>query len=317
MTDPPDEEQLLRLELRHLAAIAALAMRGSTAAAAASLHVDQALLRAQLVALEQAVGAQLVDWDAATGEAALTPAGLRMAAHADRIVAQLRLADANDQVRRGGAIEVRLTLGVTATLAARFGPALLSRMRRRHPGVGLALCEAASGAELLALLADGELDLAFGEAVIGDGPFLQEVVAFDRYVAIAPHDAPVARCRPARVLAELAARPLVTPSDDVSTRRVERRMGQDGLRPRWLGRSDAHATIAALVRSGAGHAVLPSLAVGPAYAELATVDLSTLLDPIVLALTWHADRGTPPLLETLCRQARAVCDGLISDGGAA
>lgn len=316
MSDPQDEEQWLGLELRHLAALAALAAHRSMAAAAASLHVDQALLRRQLDALEHAVGTQLLDWAAATGDVPLTSAGARMVAHAERIVAQLRLADADDQMRRGGAIEVRLTLGVTAMLAARVGALLLSGMRRRHPGVGLTLHEAASGPELLGLLAVGELDLAFAEVVTGDGPYLQEVVALDHYVAIAPHDAPVAHCEPSRVLGELAALPLIAPGDDVTARRVARRMEQDGLRPRWLGYSDAHATTAALVRSGAGYAVLPGLAIGPAYAELAIVDLTAMLDPIVLTLTWHADRGSPPLLEALRRQAREACDGLVSDGGA-
>jgi DNA-binding transcriptional LysR family regulator len=80
------------VELRHLAALEAVAREGSFRGAGAVLGYAQPAISQQIAALEAAVGMRLVDRRRGRGVVALTEAGELMLAYAQEIGARLRTA---------------------------------------------------------------------------------------------------------------------------------------------------------------------------------------------------------------------------------
>lgn|SRR5512138_204505 len=80
------------VELRHLAALEAVAREGSFRGAGAVLGYAQPAISQQIAALEAAVGMRLVDRRRGRGVVALTEAGELMLAYAQEIGARLRSA---------------------------------------------------------------------------------------------------------------------------------------------------------------------------------------------------------------------------------
>src|SRR3954454_9448545 len=82
---------LLKLDLRHLEALQAVACSGSFAAAADSLGYTQSAISQQIAALEGAVGQRLVARSSGGRGSSLTPAGEVVLRHADAVLARLQL----------------------------------------------------------------------------------------------------------------------------------------------------------------------------------------------------------------------------------
>ena len=80
------------VELRHLAALEAVATEGSFRAAGVRLGYAQPAISQQIAALEAAVGMRLVDRRRGRGVVALTEAGELLLAYAQEIGARLRTA---------------------------------------------------------------------------------------------------------------------------------------------------------------------------------------------------------------------------------
>jgi molybdate transport repressor ModE-like protein len=105
-------DRWLGVELRHLAALAAIAGEGSVGGAADELGYAQSSVSEQLATLEHVVGARLVERAPGTHPLSLTPAGELLVRHADDILARLAVARAeferligdSDEVARGGAV---------------------------------------------------------------------------------------------------------------------------------------------------------------------------------------------------------------------
>jgi molybdate transport repressor ModE-like protein len=102
-------DRWLGVELRHLAALAAIAREGSVTGAAAELGYVQSSVSEQLATLECVVGARLVERAPGTRPLSLTPAGELLVRHADDILARLAVARAefgrligdSDEMARG------------------------------------------------------------------------------------------------------------------------------------------------------------------------------------------------------------------------
>jgi DNA-binding transcriptional LysR family regulator len=87
-------------EIRHMAALVAIAHEPSVTAAARRLGCPQATLSQQLVELEQAAGIRLL-WGDHGGEDSLTYAGRLLLGHALKIVGRVAAARADlDAIRR-------------------------------------------------------------------------------------------------------------------------------------------------------------------------------------------------------------------------
>src|SRR3977135_169909 len=146
------------LDLRHLAALEAIAREGSVSRAAVRLGYTQSAVSQQLQALERIVGVTLVTRSPGARSVELTEAGTQLLVHADAIAGHLDSARADLAAftdGRTGELRARAVPRGAAALA----PALAEQLRARAPRLTLAVSESYFPAELLDRLAAGELDL--------------------------------------------------------------------------------------------------------------------------------------------------------------
>src|SRR5947208_1586937 len=88
-------ERWLRIELRHLFALEAVAEEGSFSAAGDRLGYVQSAVSHQIAALESIVGKRLFERTRGTKPVELTPEGRLLYAHAKTILARVRAAEAD------------------------------------------------------------------------------------------------------------------------------------------------------------------------------------------------------------------------------
>jgi DNA-binding transcriptional LysR family regulator len=304
-------EQWLGIELRHLAALAAVARERSFRGAATSLGYVPSAISSQIAALERAVGARLVERSRGPSRVRLTEAGELLLAHTETILARLHAAQADmGTLLEGEAVTVRA--GITQSVGVRILPELMQRFAARRPGVQLLPRESTSDLELYELVERGELDVGFVELPAPDGPFETFELLTDPYVFVVRSDSPLAReGRPARI-DDLAGAPLISYSQCRGMKRIEATLESRGIEPNVVFRSDVNATVQALVAAGVGSAIVPRLAVDEADPRTKVVELgrSVALPPRVLAAAWHSDRAHTPALREFVALAQEVSRGL-------
>jgi DNA-binding transcriptional LysR family regulator len=181
------------MELRHLRYFIAVAEEGNVTRAAERLGIGQPPLSQQIMALERALDVQLFR---RTGHGVVpTEAGKTLLVDAKRLLSDAQEAVLNAQ-RAGRGETGHLNLGLTASAA--FHPivrSLIRAYRSAYPGVGLTLTEDTT-AQLLDLLDDGRLDLAFlrpgtrSFAGVGLRP-----IASEQFRAVLPIAHPLAKRR--------------------------------------------------------------------------------------------------------------------------
>ncbi len=108
------------IELRHLAALDAVAREGSFRRAATRLGYVQSAISHQIAALENLTGKRLIERSRGTRPLALTEAGEILLAHADAVIARVRTAQA-DLAALDDDGAVRLNGGATTDLLAQPG----------------------------------------------------------------------------------------------------------------------------------------------------------------------------------------------------
>jgi DNA-binding transcriptional LysR family regulator len=274
------------VELRHLAALEAVGRTHSFVAAARELGYTQSAISQQIAALERAVGQRLVERPGGPRPVALTEAGALLLRHADSIVAQLDAAEADMAALAEGAAGP-LRVGIFQSVGARILPGLLRRFREAWPRVEVRVREETTAADLVRLLEHGELDLAFADLPLPEGPFEWNEILRDPYVLVVPKTDPLAERESAPPLRELAGRPLVT----------WRQLGEPEtfLRGRVpdlnvVFRSDDNGTLMGLVAEGLGYAVVPQLVVNPRNPAYVALPFGNRVPPRQLAIVWHRDR---------------------------
>src|SRR5690349_22656688 len=154
-----DSDRWLGVELRHLAALQAIAEHGSFGRAAESLGYTQSAVSQQLAQLEKLVGQRLIDRPGGARPAQLTEAGRMLLIHADAIVARLRAARADLSALASGEAGA-LRVGAFQSAGARILPQLLYRFSERWPRVEVSRTEGENDV-LIAGLEAGDLHLAF------------------------------------------------------------------------------------------------------------------------------------------------------------
>lgn len=123
--------------------------------AAAALRMSQPALSAAVAALEENLGTRLVE--RTTRRVLLTPAGERVAVHAETVLAAMdRLVEEVREVR--GPLAGPLRIGVIPTVAPYLLPVLLPRLARDHPRLELTVREQQTDPIMAELLA-GRLDV--------------------------------------------------------------------------------------------------------------------------------------------------------------
>jgi len=297
-----EPDRWLGVELRHLAALEAVARLRSFSAAARELGYTQSAVSQQIAQLERVVGVRLVERPGGPRSVDLTDAGELLLRHADAIVAQLAAAQADMAALAEGAAGP-LRVGIYQSVGARILPALLRRFREDWPLVDVQVREETEAAELLRLLERGELDLTFADLPLPEGPFESAEVLRDPYVLLVSSRSELAGHVAAPQLRQLSGVPLIT-WRHLSEPETYLRGRVPDLNVVF--RTDDNGTLMGLVAEGLGAAVVPRLVVNPRNTALTALPFGTRIPPRHISIVWHRDRYRSAAAEAFVELAREL-----------
>ncbi|WP_327720846.1 LysR family transcriptional regulator [Streptomyces sp. NBC_00490] len=186
------------VDLRQLRCLVAIVDEGTFTDAALALGVSQAAVSRTLASFERALGVRLLR--RTSREVTPTPTGLRVLAHARRV-----LAEVDDLVRDATSGHAHLRMGYAWSALGRHTLAFQRRWSREHPGTDLHLVRVNSAT---AGLAEGACDLAVVRRSVDERRFESVIVGLERRLCAMAADDPLARRRSVR-LADLAGRVLL------------------------------------------------------------------------------------------------------------
>jgi DNA-binding transcriptional LysR family regulator len=279
---------MVDIELRHLAALVAVADEGSFGRAAARLGYTQSTVSQQIAALERAVGGAVFDRPGGPRAVRITPLGAVVLGQGRELLARAQaLSTAVDRFKAG---DGRIDIGTFQSVSTVILPAVVRRLRDEHPDCDIRLFEEESDQPEI-----GELDLLFYDGPIaGD---VQHVKLFDDpYLLIARAglfpDGPVA-------LSKLDDLPMVAWPLSGDQPGMEQAIARGGARPRIVFRTEVNDTVLSMVRAGLGSAILPWLAIlgteGRRDDRLSVHEVQPSLPPREIYLHWRAGRSHSPL----------------------
>jgi molybdate transport repressor ModE-like protein len=300
-----EPDRWLGVELRHLAALEAVAREGSFGRAAASLGYTQSAVSQQIQTLERLVGERLLERPGGPRAVSLTEAGALLLRHAESIIARLHAAQA-DMAALAEGQSGHLRIGTFQSVGAKVLPEVMRRFLDRWPLVDLELTESTSDDDLLRLVERGELDLAFAMLPTLEGPFEIEELLRDPYVLLVPADHDLARLDRAS-LVELGELTLIANRACRSTALAEGELVQRGVSVDVAFRSDDNGTVQGLVGAGFGAALVPLLTVDPNDDRVRVLELEPVIPSRRIALAWHRDRHRSPATRAFVELAREVC----------
>jgi DNA-binding transcriptional LysR family regulator len=300
-----EPDRWLGVELRHLAALEAVAREGTFGRAAVALGYTQSAVSQQIQTLERLVGERLVERPGGPRAVSLTEAGSLLLRHAEAIVSRLHAAQADMAALaqgRGG----RLRVGTFQSVGARVLPDVMRRFSAEWPGVEVELTESPSDEELQRLVERGELDLAFAMPPLFDGPFDGQELLADPYVLLVPADHELAGAGRAG-LADLGDVTLIGNRACRSTALAEDELAQRGVGVDVAFRSDDNGTVQGLVGAGFGVALVPLLTVDRHDDLTQVLELEPEIPRRRIALVWHRDRHRSPAARAFVDVAAEVC----------
>lgn len=274
------------VEIRHLAALVAVAEAGSFRRAADELEYVQSAISSQIAHLERVVGMRLFERSSGKSVVELTDAGRLLLHHAEEVLA--RLDSARTALRTAPSANTR-PIRVTGLelLGDRLSAHVLSRFRRTNP---FSRVEPASLSD--AGSAD-QVDVFLREAAAPELTDMTDAEVLDRsgYVLLVPADSAAALARAPIGAEELAALQPIVPGRHGRKDSLGRQLAALGVAPSRspLAVSSA-ATAQALVAAGLGSAILLSHLVDGSDPRIATVDLGHLLEPrtVIVTIANHA-----------------------------
>jgi DNA-binding transcriptional LysR family regulator len=297
-------ENWLGVELRHFAALEAVARERSFGRAADRLGYTQSAVSQQIGQLERIVGERLVERPGGPRAVSLTEAGELLLRHAEAIVARLDAARADMAALRAGETGT-LRVGTYQSIGARILPAVMRRFRTDYPGIELVLHEPTTDPELYALIESGDLDLAFCSPPLPDGPFTALELMEDPYVLVVPADSPLAKKKSASIL-DMGNLPLIGSQTCSSGIRLEADLRGQGVEVDYAFRTDDNGTVQGLVAAGYGVALWPLLAVTPGDERVKVIRLEPAVSPRKIGVAWHRDRHRSPAARAFVEIAREV-----------
>ena len=294
----------LGIDLRHLAALEAVARTRSFGAAARELGYTQSAVSQQIAQLERIVGQRLFDRPGGPRRVEPTEAGLLLLGHADAIVARLDAARADMAALAAGAAGT-LRVGIYQSVGARLLPALVRRFREQWPQVGIRVREESSAEDLLRLLEHGELDLTFADLPLREGPFEWAEVLQDPYVLLVSARSELAKLDAAPPLREIAKLPLIgRRTTDEPERFLAGRVPELNV----IFRTDDNGTLGALVAEDLGVAIEPRLVVDPRDRAVKMLPFGPGIPPRTLVLAWHRDRYRSQAAQAFVELARELAN---------
>jgi molybdate transport repressor ModE-like protein len=299
------QDRWLGVEVRHFAALEAVARTGSFGRAAESLGYTQSAVSQQIQTLERIVGERLLERPGGPRAVSLTEAGRLLLRHAEAIVARLQAAQA-DMAALAQGHGGRLRVGTFQSVGARVLPDVMRRFATAWPHVELVLTESVSDEELLRHVERGELDVAFAMPPLLDGPFEAQELLSDPYVLLVPADHELAALERTS-LAELGDLTLIGNRACRSTQLAEDELTQRGVSVEVAFRSDDNGTVQGLVGAGFGAALVPLLTVDVHDERVRVLDLDPEIPHRRIAIAWHRDRHRSPAARAFVDVAAEVC----------
>ncbi|MFF1376567.1 LysR family transcriptional regulator [Streptomyces sp. NPDC058308] len=282
------------VELRHLRCFLAVADEGSVTRAAARLRITQPAASRTLAALEDALGARLVD--RSTHHLTLTAAG-----RAFRDRAAVAVAAFEDALDAGRSVRRPLRLGHAWAAAGLATTSLLRRWRAAHPDVPLELLRID---DRTAGLTRGAVDVAVLRGPVDVPGLVTELLHTERRVAAVPADSPLAE-RPALTLADLAHHTIaLNPVSGTTTLGLWPAEARPTSTVTVANTDDWLAAIAADRAVGVTATATPDMHPHPAVAYRPLTDAPPL--PVVLA--WRDTPSRHPSVADLVTLAHEIAD---------
>src|SRR5438874_5939243 len=297
-----EPDSWLGVEVRHLAALQALAAERSFGRAARRLGYTQSAVSQQTATLERIVGERLVERPGGPRPISLTEAGELLLRHAESIVARLKAAQADLHALRSGEVG-RLRVGAFQSVGARVLPEIMRRFTEQWPQIEVQLDELEDD-EISNAIESGEIDIGFVLLPVGDAPLETVELLHDPYVLIVAAGSLLADLKPG--LREAAEYPLVGFQHTVALEQVVAAFRAEGVEPHWTFRSNDNPTIQGLVAAGVGVAVMPRLTVDTKDPRIAVVDLQGAVPPRIIAIAQHRDRYNSPSARAFVETAREI-----------
>ena len=175
-----EPDRWLGVEIRHLAALQAIAAERSFGGAARRLGYTQSAISQQIQTLERIVGERLVERPGGPRPVTLTEAGTLLLRHADSIVARLQAAQADLHALRTGEAG-SLRVGTFQSVGARVLPEIMRRFTVQWPQIEVRLDEL-DDEEVAESLERGALDVGFVLLPVGAAPLETLELIVDPYV---------------------------------------------------------------------------------------------------------------------------------------
>jgi DNA-binding transcriptional LysR family regulator len=264
------------LDVRKLVMLRAIAAEGSIAAAGRALKYTRSAVSQQLTALESEAGTALVD--RAGNRVTLTPAGRNLVEHAERILAELRAAEAMLSTDNAGLTGL-LRVGVPFHEGPRIMSRALTEVRRRFPDMEIRLAATTDEAGADAVRRD-QLDMVivsrYGAAHPRTAPGLREwVLGHDALRLCVPADHPLAQS-PSCTMAQLRDESWIVCPESTLGRLTMSLCTTAGFEPRLAATVNDIGTAIGLVGIGWGVTVAPELTPVGAEAKLVRIPIDGL-----------------------------------------
>ncbi len=292
------------IEVRHLAALDAVARHASFNRAAEELGYTQSAISQQIVALERVVGTRVFERSAGPRPVSLTEAGRLLWTHAQAVLARMEAASADVSALAEGSVG-ELRVGTYQSVATRLLPELLARFREAWPRIEITLFESGSHDEIDDLVERGSLDLAFTHPPIPREDIFDYVdLVRDPYLLVVGSEHELARSSVPPDLELLGRIDLVAYRVCRAHAQVERFLRSHGIEPRVVLRAEDNNLLQALAARGVGAAIMPLLAIDPSRDDIVVLDLDGLIPRRRIGLVWHRDRYRSPAAEAFIALAR-------------
>jgi DNA-binding transcriptional LysR family regulator len=298
-----EPDRWLGVELRHFAALQALASEGSFGRAAERLGYTQSAVSQQIATLERIVGERLVERPGGPRPISLTEAGALLLRHADSIVARLQAAQADLQALQAGEVGT-LRVGTFQSAGARLLPDVMRRFTAAWPGIDVEIAEL-DDEEVEQAIERGELDVGFVALPVSDAPLETSDLVHDPYVLVVAAGSPYATSAEPPTLAEIGSERLIGFKSHRSSDSVEGVLRAAGVEPRYAFRTNDNGTVQGLVAAGIANAIQPRLTVDVGDPRIAVRDLDDI-PPRVIAIARHRDRYYSPAARAFVEAAVAV-----------
>ncbi len=295
-------------ELRHLAAMAAVADEGSFGRAAARLGYSQSTISQQIAALEKAVGGAVFDRPGGPKPVRITPLGAVVLAHGRALLAEAAaMAAALDRFKAG---DGRVDIGTFQSVSNVILPPVVRRLREEHPGCDIRLFEEETDqpqvSDLDLMFFDGRVDANVEHLKLLDDPYL--LVATPGAFPSGP--VPLAR---------LDGTPMVAHPPICDQARIEQVLARGAVRPHIVFRTVGNEAVLSMVRAGMGTALLPRLAVlshdTRADKTLSIHELQPPLPPREIFMLWEKGRTHSPLAARAIEIAVSAAASITEDTG--